>query len=78
MTFGTQSRLRKEALAKMEEVMATEHELLSLGGQAAAAGRGAHRADALGAASGEARGGAATRGGPFPALPPARLPRAGL
>ena len=37
MTFGKQSRLRKEALAKMEEVMATEHELLSLGGQAAAA-----------------------------------------
>ena len=37
MTFGTQSRLRMEALAKMEEVMATEHELLSLGGQAAAA-----------------------------------------
>ena len=37
MTFGTQSRIRKEALAKMEEVMATEHELLSLGGQAAAA-----------------------------------------
>ena len=37
MTFGTQSRLRKEALAKMEEVMAVEHELLSLGGQAAAA-----------------------------------------
>ncbi len=37
MTFGTQSRLRREALAKMEEVMATEHELLSLGGQAAAA-----------------------------------------
>ena len=37
MTFGNQSRLRKEALAKMEEVMATEHELLSLGGQAAAA-----------------------------------------
>ena len=37
MTFGTQSRLRKEALAKMEEVMAQEHELLSLGGQAAAA-----------------------------------------
>jgi two-component system sensor histidine kinase RegB len=32
MTFGTQSRLRKEALAKMEEVMAKEHELLSLGG----------------------------------------------
>ena len=37
MTFGTQSRLRKEALAKMEELMAKEHELLSLGGQAAAA-----------------------------------------
>ena len=37
MTFGNQSRLRKEALAKMEEVMAQEHELLSLGGQAAAA-----------------------------------------
>ena len=37
MTFGEQSRLRREALAKMEEVMATEHELLSLGGQAAAA-----------------------------------------
>ena len=37
MTFGTQLRLRKEALGKMEEVMAKEHELLSLGGQAAAA-----------------------------------------
>ena len=37
MSFGTQSRLRREALAKMEEVMAAEHELLSLGGQAAAA-----------------------------------------
>ena len=37
MTFGKQSRLRREALTKMEEVMATEHELLSLGGQAAAA-----------------------------------------
>ena len=37
MTFGAQNRLRKEALAKMEEVMAKEHELLSLGGQAAAA-----------------------------------------
>ena len=37
MTFGIQSRVRKEALAKMEEVMAKEHELLSLGGQAAAA-----------------------------------------
>ena len=37
MSFGAQSRIRKEALAKMEEVMAKEHELLSLGGQAAAA-----------------------------------------
>ena len=37
MTFGSQSRLRKDALSKMEEVMAKEHELLSLGGQAAAA-----------------------------------------
>ena len=37
MLFGKQSRLRKEALGKMEEVMAKEHELLSLGGQAAAA-----------------------------------------
>ena len=37
MTFGIQSQIRKEALAKMEEVMASEHELLSLGGQAAAA-----------------------------------------
>ena len=35
--FGTESRLRKEALTKMEEVMAKEHEMLSLGGQAAAA-----------------------------------------
>ena len=35
--FGAQSRLRKEALNKMEEVMAKEHEMLSLGGQAAAA-----------------------------------------
>tara|TARA_A100000164_G_scaffold351546_1_gene356381 strand:- start:1312 stop:2592 length:1281 start_codon:yes stop_codon:yes gene_type:complete len=37
MTFGKESRLRREALAKMEEVMAIEHEFLSLGGQAAAA-----------------------------------------
>ena len=37
MTFGAQSRLRKDALSKMEEIMAKEHELLSLGGQAAAA-----------------------------------------
>ena len=35
--FGRESRLRKEALNKMEEIMAKEHELLSLGGQAAAA-----------------------------------------
>jgi len=35
--FGSASRLRKEALNKMEEVMAKEHEMLSLGGQAAAA-----------------------------------------
>ena len=35
--FGNESRLRKEALNKMEEIMAKEHEMLSLGGQAAAA-----------------------------------------
>ena len=35
--FGSEARLRKEALNKMEEVMAKEHEMLSLGGQAAAA-----------------------------------------
>ena len=35
--FGAESKLRKEALNKMEEVMAKEHEMLSLGGQAAAA-----------------------------------------
>ena len=35
--FGAESRLRKEALNKMEEMMAKEHEMLSLGGQAAAA-----------------------------------------
>ena len=37
LTFGAESRLRKEALNKMEEIMSKEHELLSLGGQAAAA-----------------------------------------
>ena len=37
MTFGLESRVRKEALNKMEEIMAKEHEMLSLGGQAAAA-----------------------------------------
>jgi len=36
-TFGMESRIRKEALNKMEEIMSKEHELLSLGGQAAAA-----------------------------------------
>ncbi len=35
--FGSESRKRKEALNKMEEIMAQEHEMLSLGGQAAAA-----------------------------------------
>tara|TARA_B100001057_G_scaffold454176_1_gene499738 strand:- start:7147 stop:8427 length:1281 start_codon:yes stop_codon:yes gene_type:complete len=35
--FGVESRIRKEALNKMEEMMAKEHEMLSLGGQAAAA-----------------------------------------
>ena len=37
LTFGKESRIRKEALNKMEEIMSKEHELLSLGGQAAAA-----------------------------------------
>ncbi|MDA9188858.1 ActS/PrrB/RegB family redox-sensitive histidine kinase [Candidatus Pelagibacter sp.] len=37
LTFGAESRIRKEALNKMEEIMSKEHELLSLGGQAAAA-----------------------------------------
>ena len=37
ITFGKESRIRKEALNKMEEIMSKEHELLSLGGQAAAA-----------------------------------------
>ena len=37
LNFGTQSRIKKEALNKMEEIMSKEHELLSLGGQAAAA-----------------------------------------
>ena len=37
LTFGNESRIRKEALNKMEEIMSKEHELLSLGGQAAAA-----------------------------------------
>ena len=37
LIFGRESRIRKEALNKMEEIMSKEHELLSLGGQAAAA-----------------------------------------
>ncbi len=37
LIFGKESRLRKDALNKMEELMAKEHEMLSLGGQAAAA-----------------------------------------
>ena len=37
LSFGRESRIRKEALNKMEEIMSKEHELLSLGGQAAAA-----------------------------------------
>jgi two-component system sensor histidine kinase RegB len=37
LSFGTESRVRKEALNKIEEIMSKEHELLSLGGQAAAA-----------------------------------------
>ena len=37
LIFGSESRIRKEALNKMEEIMSKEHELLSLGGQAAAA-----------------------------------------
>src|SRR6056300_1006238 len=36
LSFGNESRIRKEALNRMEEVMAKEHEILSLGGQAAA------------------------------------------
>ncbi len=37
ITFGRESRLRKEALDKLEKVIAKEQELVSLGGQAAAA-----------------------------------------
>ena len=37
LSFGKESRIKKEALNKMEEIMSQEHELLSLGGQAAAA-----------------------------------------
>ena len=35
--FGKESRIRKEAYDKMQEIMSKENELLSLGGQAAAA-----------------------------------------
>ena len=35
--FGKENRIRKNALDKIKEVMAKEHELVSLGGQAAAA-----------------------------------------
>ena len=35
--FGTENRIRKEAYDKMQEIMAKENELISLGGQAAAA-----------------------------------------
>ncbi len=37
LRFGAEVRTKKEAINKMEEVIAKEHELLSLGGQAAAA-----------------------------------------
>ena len=35
--FGKETIIRKEAMSRMENIMAKEHELLSLGGQAAAA-----------------------------------------
>ena len=37
LTFGNESRVRKDALDKIQEVISKEHELVSLGGQAAAA-----------------------------------------
>jgi len=37
ITFGKESRVRKEALNKIQEMISKEHELVSLGGQAAAA-----------------------------------------
>ena len=37
LSFGKESRIKKEALNKMGIIMSKEHELLSLGGQAAAA-----------------------------------------
>ena len=37
LTFGNESKIRKDALDKIQEVISKEHELVSLGGQAAAA-----------------------------------------
>jgi len=37
ITFGNESKIRKDALDKIQEVISKEHELVSLGGQAAAA-----------------------------------------
>ena len=37
LRFGAEAKMKKEALEKMQEMIAQEHELLSLGGQAAAA-----------------------------------------
>ena len=37
LTFGNESRIRKDALDKIQEVISKENELVSLGGQAAAA-----------------------------------------
>ncbi len=37
LTFGNESKVRKEALDKIQEVISKENELVSLGGQAAAA-----------------------------------------
>jgi len=37
LQFGVEAKIRKEALDKMQEMIAQEHELSSLGGQAAAA-----------------------------------------
>tara|TARA_B100002052_G_C15845725_1_gene582420 strand:+ start:429 stop:1706 length:1278 start_codon:yes stop_codon:yes gene_type:complete len=37
ITFGKESKVRKDALDKIQEVISKEHELVSLGGQAAAA-----------------------------------------
>ncbi len=37
LTFGNETKVRKDALDKIQEVISKEHELVSLGGQAAAA-----------------------------------------